>query len=853
MKEIYDFTSDKSSNPNHPNKFLMEENFSRIFSEAQSQKKSSVIELPQKKLLCNPYSQQEYLLSHRYIKSPNTFLCTDNSKNEHHLKVLPCKSYSSVQSISSTLSSIQSSCQSNALLETFDSFEVLDQGRWYFIIVTPTMTSCSLSQLKQASHSLGLGFPRHHLISLLWSMIEVIEDIQGRSSTLGCIFPNTVWICKQNVGPKLFEIKSQVYCLKVSPMSKVALVKKETNISVIDKNKENGDLRNLATAFLAIAGKDVDYTGFDRDDLEILQELAFEDPALRSVFLQLLNEDQTVFKSRILVFWKACFKGLYNEIENAGIEDLKVLHSVLLFSDYRMKSMVLRQLLILSKNVHEVYVYLNENNLFWLFIEECLQISWVEQKQLLDAFFKILKQKPKDHVFKEKLTELGILGLVYTATILDPYNESFLDFIRDFMSENTFTVMQILYDTGVVAKILENCRKSPSLKAFIKDTMSYYGPNSLKLIEEIHFMDLFTPTHTIQTLMDVDYYFKTEKLDHLLSILLQILKKLKSYKEFIPDILKYSIQLITELLTLPYLVQSNHQKCFCSSHTPTDLFYLTKNPFLYYCNECSEPLCSACLKYSYHTGHSYYNLLHQATHFRCNCTENHTFPNSSIPDFTFAKFPPRYTFLPTPGTTEPESCVNRFSSSTHMIITTNEPFIREWTLKSPPVIAYYEVKVNKAGNQEDIIMGFVGSNFSYFGKSGNLEVADTLVYKGPRIGSYDTIGLGILNTQQGFFTYNGLLCSHFVQVEASQEIKIQVEVNGHGWEIEVKMRNFLFQSFKAEFDALKSKPKELFEDVFQILIKACKRGQDSKSVETRMNLRNLLRNIGKEKLAKKLT
>lgn len=833
----------------------MEENFFEIFFQAQSCKNSQLIKLPHPKILSNPYSQQEYLLTHRYTFSPNTFTCTDLSLNNLHLKVIPCRSYTDLKQGANSLSGIQQKCQSNALLETFDSFEILDEGKWYLIIVTPTMESASLLEIGKSFRQSSTIIPRHHSISILSALIEVVEEISS-SSTLNCIFPNTVLICKHSVGPALFEIKGQKFSLKVSPLSIVTLLSLENSLFHL-KRPKNSDLWDISIALYSLIGKSSleslpQMKDLSDSEIQKLTPLSFEDPALEQFFRNLQKLDFSVFRSNSLKIWRACLNLKHDIIERTLIEDLPALHSVLLFTNYSMKSMVLRQLLILGKNAHEVYVYLNENNIFWPFIEECLQISWEDNKFLLEAFFMILKQKPQDNYSKLKLRKLGIMSLVYTTARLDPLNGSFLDFIKGFMSENTLTVMQILFDTGILSKISENVKKNAIFKAFIKDTMSYYGPNAPKLIEEVHGLEVFPAIDILQALIDIPYYFKFEKLEQIFLLILNLIKRKKYPRDEFLDVIKNTVRLLTELLTLPLLIQNNHLNFNCSSHMQQELFYLSKNPFLYYCITCSEPLCSACLKYSEHQTHEFYNLLYITPHFRCNCAEIHKLPKTCNSEFTLPKYRPRFTFLPSPGTTTAESYINRFYCKSELVITTNEPLVTDWSLVTSNIIVYYEIKVIQAGHQENITIGFLGAEVTYEGINGNISVGNQVVCKGPRFGSYDTVGIGILRTQKAFFTYNGMLSSHLIDVEANQELKIYITICGDGCEIEVRLRNFFFRSFKPGLESLNKDSQCALQEIFEFLVSQTKKMNETRLQEIKKNLVDLLKSMGKEKLAKKL-
>ena len=122
----------------------MSESFLKIFDETFKQQMSELTELERNIVLTNPYSQQEYVLTHRCNSSINTFICEDLANIKFHLKVIPCSCYNEVKKGLDILEKIQKDCQSNVVLEVLDSFEVIDDDLWYLIVVTPSLPAATL-------------------------------------------------------------------------------------------------------------------------------------------------------------------------------------------------------------------------------------------------------------------------------------------------------------------------------------------------------------------------------------------------------------------------------------------------------------------------------------------------------------------------------------------------------------------------------------------------------------------------------------------------------------------------------------------------------------------------------------
>ena len=832
----------------------MNEFFEQLFDEVLLQKNNDIIKLESDIILTNPYSQQEYTLTHRYKSSLNTFTCEDLAHNKWHIKIVPCKSYSEVKKGLGSLDKITEKCQSNAMLGIFDSFEILNEDSWYLIIVTPSLQAATLYQLAKTLESKDFKITKDLSIGILLVLIETIEEIYNHNTNFDCIYPNTIMICKGDGGLGLFTINNTVFTLKISPISRHTLIGDETDIENLYL-KDSNYLWGISISLYSIIGKVYiqnlpDMKNLTYEEIVASTPLIFEDPALESIFRAFQKGDKSVFGHRYFTVWKGLCNQKWDLVDKCTIKDLETLHSGLLFSNSVTKKMVIKKLLILASNYHEVYEYLLKYNLFILFVEECLKFDWTECIELLETFFKILKIKPKDSAFKEKLGELGLFGIIYTTIALDPDNKAFCDFLQDYANETTLTLMQVLFDSGVTNRSLELAKRSPLHKDFIKNTMPFYGPNSPKLIEQVYNMDIFPVKKIIQAIIDIPFYHKLEKIESVLEFINNIIKR-KGNKEEYLDIIKNTLDLMSDILILPLSIQANHLAGRCSSHIVQDTVSLQKNPYLYYCIDCTSPLCSACCR-SMHSSHNTYNLLYFTTHFRCNCFEAHTLPEIHLSDFILTGLNNRFTFIPSSGNNTTESYLNKFSSSSDMIITTIEPLVAEWSHVGQGVVAYYEVKINKAGKYENIVVGLLGAEIYYHGVNGNIIINGKLVCKGPRFGSYDLIGVGLLRNSKVFFTYNGLLSSYIFDCDANQEIKIYVAMYGDGCEIEIKLKRCFFQTIKPGTEGFSSKAKALTEDIFKVLIKALKKGKEDRIISLRNQFRSLLHSIQRDDLIKKL-
>jgi hypothetical protein len=525
--------------------------FSQVFDEALKVKKAAVQKIDKRCVLVNPDAKQVYSLKGHYKSSPNSFVCHDSSGVNLHLKIIPCLNYSHLRSSRKRLLKISSLCDSEFVLDIVDVFEVLDQERWYLVIVTPLYEAVTVAQLAEAVQSKGLRMEKDFCIAVMIRLIKRLETVYMKKKNYGLAYPSNVMICKAKPGEKPFYSRETSFSLKVINISRNVL-NKDKNSEKNDQLNNKDELWGTSLVLYALIGrKSIDrfsvFENISSNKIHKRTPILFDDPALERCFRLIQQKDITIFKHPYLRVLNSLCKHKEISIRSATVTQLECLHSGLLFSDPFVKELVVKQMLSFGKNFQDVYIYINDHDLFLVFIEECLKLNWKNCFNLSCVFFKLLAQKPKDSVFKQKLVEMGIINLVLAIVELDLHTVGFFEFIKDFTNENTLTIMQILYDTGYTKKVLEMASRSAADRVFLLDTISYYGPHSVELIENAYTLEIFPVVRLIQALTEIPFYFKISQLDRIFLLLLKIFK-CKKYKDEILDIIKWTIDLLTDLL-----------------------------------------------------------------------------------------------------------------------------------------------------------------------------------------------------------------------------------------------------------------------------------------------------------------
>jgi hypothetical protein len=816
--------------------------FHEIFEENFKYKAIDIEELDNNITVSNPYTQRVYTLTHRYRASFNTFVGFDFSDTNVHVKIFPCANYSGLKTALKKLSNIYKTFPPGTLVKLYDSFEIYDNNIWYIILVTETIKGLYIYDLSKYMHERFTFVSKDFVIGLLLALIAITQQISTFDASL--IYPNSVMVYTKPEAGGL-NIIDENYGLLIFPFGNYILLGEPTRIENL--YMDNNNLWGVGLCIYGFIGSFPfnmlpKVNNFEYGHILNLTPIRDQDPALEYIFRSLQKNDGTVLSHYYLDIWKGIYNKDWESIDKSEIRELEVLHSGLFFNDPTSRKLVIKKILILGRSYYEVYEYLIKRDIFSVFIYKCIKMNWDECPELLEPFYRILKNKPKDHLFKRKLGEMGILKVVCSTIKLDLHNRNFYGFIQDYASENTLTVMQLLHDSGFTGKAIEMAKKSVEDQNFLKVTMSYYGQYSVKVIEQVYYLDICPVVMIIQALNDIPYHFKFEHIDPTIALLISILKKRGNKED--PEIIKASLDLVTELLYLPNLLQTSHLLGKCSSHLNEDLVFLSKNHFLYYCIDCNTPLCSSCYK-CLHYSHEVYNLLYMTPHCRCN-NENLHDPLFEPADFKLPKYTSKLNFIYNSVIVQ-EKPSNRFESTSDTIITSEN-----FDPNKDQVPVYYEVEIAKAGKYENIVVGLIGPEIYYHSMTGAVTRGSTSIGKAPRFGSFDTIGIGVLRNSKVFITYNGLLSSFLYDCNCIDSVKIFVGLYGDDCEVEIKLKNFLFQGAKPGFEIFNSETKKKFDEILNILINSLRKANQPKDIEMKNRLKDLLEKNKRNDLLKKL-
>ncbi|OMJ95260.1 hypothetical protein SteCoe_1476 [Stentor coeruleus] len=495
-------------------------------------------------------------------------------------------------------------------------------------------------------------------------------------------------------------------------------------------------------------------------------------------------------------------------------------------------------LMIVGENPGEVNKVLGNGEIFFEFFKVFIEqkSDLVKQPILFNSILLLLKDKNMSEKFKSTLVSLGFLSLIPEFIGNNVKSELLCKVCINFIENNTLTLQQILWDTGFVKNLMIKTTRSVIENEFIRTTMSYYGKNSLKLILKVYELLDISKHRIFQHIYEIPIVFKLDSISSLFPLLYEIWKKgTKIPAESLPDILKTLIHILSEVACLQQFLELQHLKGECTSKSSQGfLKYFGKNPLLIKCLNCSpsSSYCILCYE-KYHKKHEIQFLHYQAPMFRCSELED--IESIYKLDFKLPKYTNDMLFLELYGNKYERFSVSRMSlepnktlisaysihinydddydirNKNYGMLSPNQKgpsllsptfnssirrksaeFKEDYTKSLPQADAYFEVKIVKAGFYEEIVIGITGTGVFYNCKTGNILRNGHIVSKGPRLGSYDTIGVGLFQ-EKIFFTYNGLILRPIIHCFIIHPIKAYISSGVYNAaELEVKFSNWIF-------------------------------------------------------------
>ncbi|CAG9321921.1 unnamed protein product [Blepharisma stoltei] len=820
--------------------------------------------------LPNSYNYQEYTITHKYINSKDAFIAHNLDFTNYHLKVIVCDSYNQAKEIHRIIQPLTPICGELKLVEIKDVFEVYDNDNWLVILVSELVEGISLEQvsgLLRSSSEIDKISKDVCIFAYIW-LLDVIESAQQKGIFFNSIFPDSVLLCRGPVSANsVVSTEKYSYNLKVSMTGNYAL---NCGVSRLDhiypspnyRDTLLSDLWGLGLCLYTLCGSGTLEelpTLRDCSDKERQEaiKIRFQDPAIDCILADAFKDSNSKapFNHPFVKVWRGLWLKDWSMVDSSSIRELFALRSGLFFENIQAQFLALKKVLILgSSHSSEIYDHLSSSHILSDFLQLCMKFDWKGSRNLIDSVFLIMQYKPATHGFQEQLVDIGFLGIIPIAIKRNITPNILYDFAIRFIDDNTLTLLQILWDADVPKRALGGDKIDAG---FLKSTIAYYGPNSLDIMKEAMKSEFLNEYRVLQAMLEVPFYFKLERHRDVLELLEKIIAKGKNQSEFIVDILKNTVLILAEILSLPKVLQYHHASGQCTSHsTQQFMCYVGKNPLLIYCIDCNISLCTVCYCAA-HAGHNKRFLLYLNPHFRCNCEEEHKVILCDISEFRLPEKNTKRYMISRNGEISLEDHKGIYKSGREKVkITTEKPLVTNWDKNRVGTVIYYEVKILRAGKYEDITIGIDGTGISYKGMNGKIFKGDEEVSLGPRFGSWDIVGIGMTNYKKVYVTYNGLVVHPLISCDPGPELRPIISM-GDGCEIQLKLRSWMFQPPESPnqplfYSEILQESKHLLENLFNLIKKVCrKNNKDRKCQDLIEKFLALLESVNEEKLIQK--
>lgn len=748
----------------------------------------------------NSFTHKEYRLTHRFKSLKNAFLGVDNNNNKYYIKAFGVQLFKLVKFVYDNLETIDKLSSELDLLKVDEIIEIHENDRWVMFLITPYIDCFTIEEVTEALHKHNMHISKEQCINIYLKILSMVEIASSKNlkanfmpDNLLIINPNPDQLGHISLGKRQFN-------LKILSTSLHAITGGKSKLERLYPEPQKG---NHLDRMIWGAGVCL-YAFVSQEPLSKLPTLSVYHE--RDNFLKFFYKDEDIFNvlkmcfahkkpanfltNFILKIWRALINKKWEDVDNCSAKQISTLFVGLTFETPACRMLALRKILLIAQDYSgEVCSCLSKNDMLFIFVENCLIFDWHTFPDLLNSVFMVLKDKLTSRSFKERLVSMNFFTLIVTAIDLKANTELLCDFIQKFHDDNTLTILQIVWSSGFVENIMNKPSKTLIEVDFIKSTMSYYGNNSVEFIKKVYENIEISESRVAQHLLEIPYYFKLEHSQLAIQLMEKIIERnARNQGDTMLDVLKTIVLILAEILCVPKLFQYHHIFGQCTSKS-NKLFLsdLGHNPLLIKCKKCTHSYCVMC-KARNHENHDYQYVLYQNPLFRC-YTEKPIEETIDLSMFQQGKYPAKFTFIDSFGHQKSKS---RFIDSPKLRITTIES-CKAVATEGVYTILYYEVNVYKAGLQENIEIGIDGSGVRYRSLDGTIRLNGKVITKGPRYGSYDTIGIGVTNRCEVYITYNGLVNRPFVKCELADEYRPEILLDSETCDIDIKLRHWVFQ------------------------------------------------------------
>lgn len=771
-------------------------NLDQIWSMLQSSRASKdIIPLTSPIKIPNSFTHKEYNVTHSFTDSKSAFIGHDNSGNRFHIKIFGVPSFNQVKIINKNLKLVDEHAEDLRMIRIVDIIEFFDCDRWIMVLITPYIEGFTIDELSEGCHDMNFHLAKETSIKIFLQILDAIKAAQEKGLRISTL-PDNIFLTKGSDPDFPFELKilpSSLHLLSCGKSKLEKIYPKD-----LKKNNVDGNIWGAGLCLYAFVGEKklkslsclVDYNDKERQDQ---LQFYYKDEALTYIIKHSLNTTKpTSFaKHPILVYWRELLNKNWEAIEKFSVKQFNAFLSGLTFESLHFRLNSVKILLILAcDNYIEVCSNLTKSDLLYTFVENCLQFDWYSNPDLINSVLLILKEKIISRTFKEKLISMNFLLIFKLALNLRARQELIFDFIQNFFEDNTLTILQIIKDEEFLKGILDKPIKTSEELKFLMDTMSYYGPYSVELIKTVYETTDIPEKRIIQHLHEIPYMFKQDKSQLVISIIQKILERnARIQGDSTLDMLKTIVHILAEILVIPKLFQYHHVVGLCTNQSDKQfLTQLSRSRLLIKCRTCGHVFCAIC-KQRHPADHDIQYVLYQNPLSLCSTKKSEEL-HVDISWFQLPKYS-KITFIDTNEITYKNLNV-RFIGPASSRITTLEP-IASQSLDQSSTIVYFEVKVNSAGLQENIEVGVDGTGIVYKSTDGGVYKHGSLVAKAPRFGSYDVVGIGVTGNGKVYITYHGLVIWPMIDCEIKGEIRPFVVLGCDHCDVEVQMRNVVFQ------------------------------------------------------------
>lgn len=644
--------------------------------------------------------------------------------------------------------------QINSLLSKKLKYTYINKS-WILATISEDFNNYTLEDIiKYLNENPEFSLPIEYIIQIFMSSLLIHKNLQEKFFPLSFIEPSS--FCFKVVKMKPNDFKVFLFFDIMDPSILIRSVKSPFYSDDLENFNKNFQVSLGKVLILCLLPKTVnDYTLVS--SLKNFKDHTFI-PGLSKVIQRLFNDNLYLYNKDFFNFklgrtWEYLL-GKSEDLDNFSVNGLT---SAFFFESLEIKIKAMKYLTRDLENAtkfSKIFTHNIVNKKFFFYLKTFQTLEPEVGQFLFRLINNIISNEPKQD--PEILVSLSYLLSTVNYELMD--ESQYRDIGKGILAlslSKTLTILHFFHSKQILKNLLS--KENKDLRALLKLT-SFVGPFAVDFLIELLKKHYIPGSIDVLSLIElIPIHFKLKNSFHITELINQIFRKFHCFNEALHLPLLMAFNVIFELLKAAKDAKTANfeGKCYKNTHN------YNISPLMVYCLKCKVIYCVICGQ-EHEKLHEISYLTYLANRDQI-CSNTFSYSN---PNLAFQRcFPVFKNF----------NLLKKRENENLVFYEEGKIFFDEFCEDEQ---AYYTEFYFEEIFTENFDIEILGTGVSVKNLKEEIVKNGVSVGKFPRLGCFDTVGVGVFASFFIFFTYNGFHLSKFIDV-TGESLQIRIVFNDH--------------------------------------------------------------------------